>query len=96
MATRTPDQLAADAALTEAVDRTIAAYRDQWDPDGNDGRPEVLTSYIVLTASQSWDEHGNGTTAYGALLKDGDLPIHEVLGLIDRAQVRFRAQAELE
>lgn len=80
---RTPEQRAADDALTAAVEQALAAYSE---PD----RPWVLTEYVVVTAQQTYDEAGDGLTAVGCIYRDGDVPMHRVLGLLEYAATRTR------
>jgi|GEM_PF-5315863 len=79
---RTPEQVAADDALTAAIEAVLAAY------GGNTGY--VLTEYIVITAQTGWDDGGEQLTAVGCCHKDGDVPLHRCLGLAEYAAARYR------
>jgi hypothetical protein len=79
---RTPEQRAADAALTAAIEQTLTAYAD-------DGQAWILTEYVVLTAQTRYDD-GEASTAVGALYRDGDVPLHRALGLVEYASTRMR------
>lgn len=79
---RTPEQQAADDALTAAIQQCHEAY--DWDAG-------VLTEYVVVTASMRWDDDGTGITAIGTIFRDSNLPYHHALGLTDYASTRFRA-----
>ena len=80
--TRTPDQVAADDALTAAIERVLQVY--------DDGDAWVLTEYVVVTAQHRFDDDGEGLTAVGALFRDSDVPIHRALGLLEYASTRMR------
>ena len=80
----TPEQREADAALTAAIEQTLTAYAD-------DGQAWILTEYVVLTAQTRYDDEGDPTTAVGTLFRDGDVPYHRALGLLDYAATRMRA-----
>jgi hypothetical protein len=82
--TRTPEQVAADDALTAAIEAVQRAYHD----DGNEG---VLTSYIVIAKRRYWEADGTGVTAIDAIPKDGQVPLDECLGLVEYVGVRYRA-----
>ncbi len=82
---RTPAQLAADQALTAAIEQTLAAY--------SDGQPWVPTEYVVVTSQQRFDDEGDSVTAVGILYRDGNVPLHRALGLVDYAAVRMRRLA---
>ncbi|MDG4832427.1 hypothetical protein O7627_24410 [Solwaraspora sp. WMMD1047] len=81
---RTPEQRAADDALTAAIQQTLDAYAGSG--------PWLLTEYVVVTAQQGYDEDGDGITAVGQLYRDGDVPLHRALGLLDHAVTRMRAR----
>ncbi|HEX6682965.1 MAG TPA: hypothetical protein VF062_09235 [Candidatus Limnocylindrales bacterium] len=81
---RTPEQKAADEALTAAVEQALTAY-------GSEEQSYVLTEYVVLTAQTRYDEDGDAVTAVGIVYRDGDVPHHRALGLIDYAATRLRA-----
>lgn len=81
---RTPEQVAADAALTAAIEAVIAAYHD------GDGVAYVLTEYVVVASQITYDGDGDGLTAVATLYRDSDVPIHRALGLLDYARTRMR------
>lgn len=83
--TRTPEQVAADEALTAAVEQAMRAY--------GDGEPRVLSEYLVIGALQQWDNDGDMLTAVGVLHRDSDVPTHRALGLVEYAAVRLRRLA---
>lgn len=80
---RTPEQQAADDALTAAVEQCIAAYY-------SGDTPWTLTEYVVVTSQHRWDDDGDAVTAVGSIFRDGDVPIHRALGLVEYAAVRLR------
>lgn len=82
---RTPEQIAADTALTEAIERAIAAY---W----TEGGAWVLTEYVVCVSQARWDDHGDQLTAVGVIYRDGDVPHHRALGLVEYVAARIRKQ----
>ncbi len=81
---RTPEQVAADQALTDAITAVRAAY----DPDVDTG---VLTEYIVVSAWSTWDSDGDGVSTIMSTPMDGDVPLHRLLGLLDYSLARYRS-----
>ncbi|MFI1197712.1 hypothetical protein ACH4T9_31250 [Micromonospora sp. NPDC020750] len=79
---RTLEQVAADDALTAAIEQALAAY--------SDGQAWVLTEYVVLTAQHRFADDGDSLTAVGTLYRDGDVPLHRALGLVGYAETRMR------
>lgn len=82
---RTPEQVAADDALTAAINAVTEAY---WSPDGS-----LLTDYIVVGAWQSFDDEGAGTTRLGRLARDEGVPVYRQIGLLEQALIELRAYA---
>ncbi|MDV2477172.1 hypothetical protein F8M49_20850 [Rhodococcus zopfii] len=80
---RTPDQIAADEALTEAIQRVWHAYYC----DADKG---ILLEYVVLARSRSFDEVGDALTAHALMPRDGDVPIDLMLGMTEYASTRLR------
>lgn len=82
MTHRTPEQVTADDNLTEAIDQVHRAYYGE--PDG------VLTKYVVIAQRRHWDDTGLGfTTQYSTPMGD-DVPIADLLGLVEYAATRYR------
>jgi hypothetical protein len=81
---RTPEQIAADNDLTDAIERVRLAYADPTDPSF------LMTDYMVLFAAQRFDENGEGWTMVGHVYRDSDVPAYRLLGLVDFAQIRLR------
>lgn len=79
---RTPEQVDADDALSAAIERVLQVY--------DDGDAWILTEYVVVTSQHRYDDDGEGLTAVGALYRDGDVPTHRALGLLDYAATRLR------
>ncbi|SBT64235.1 hypothetical protein GA0070622_1205 [Micromonospora sediminicola] len=80
---RTPEQVAADEALTAAIEQALLAY-------GPGDQAYILTEYVVVTSQQRFDEEGNGITAVGCINRDSDVPFHRILGLLEYAGTRTR------
>lgn len=80
--TRTPEQVAADEALTAAIEAVQMAYHGE--PEG------VLTTYVVVAKRRWWDEEGDSMTAVYIDVRDGDMPPDEQLGLVEYAAARIR------
>lgn len=85
---RTPEQVAADEQLTEAIEALRKAYPD---PD-DDGRI-VLTEWVVLARFRSWDADGDSITTNTAWMRDDSVPNDLVMGmLMDALEVtKYRA-----
>lgn len=85
MSSRTPEQVAADQALTAAIEQALQAYGDE--------QAYVLTEYVVITSQQRFAEDGYGVTAVGLISRDSDVPLHRMLGLVEYASTRLRRSA---
>ncbi|MBF6291817.1 hypothetical protein IU454_08060 [Nocardia farcinica] len=81
---RTPEQIAADDALTAAIEAVQRAYDDELQG--------VLTGYVVLAKRRYWDESGDGYTAVTSIAKDSAMPVDEQLGLVEYASTLYRAE----
>ena len=81
--TRTPEQIAADDALTEAIERAWHAYYPGTEPG-------ILTEYVVLARRRSYDDEGDPLTANAIMPRDGDIPIDLMLGLTEYTSARLR------
>lgn len=81
---RTPEQKAADEALTAAIEAHVKAYVD-------DGHGWVMSEYVVVLSQHRYDENGDGHTGVGIAYRDGDVPVHRALGLVEYAATRMRA-----
>lgn len=77
---RTPEQKAADEALTEAIERVSRAYDTEGVAVGY-----TMMEYVVVTAMATWDEDGDGHTSIGIAYRDGDVPTHRAMGLMQYA-----------
>lgn len=80
--TRTPEQLAADEALTAAIQSVLTAYH------GDD--TALLTEYVVVGTMRDWDDDGDPVTKNYTVPRDGNVPLHQLLGLSEYASTRFR------
>lgn len=78
---RTPEQQAADEALTQAIEAVTQAY----DPEGAMAG-FILGEYVVVSSRQGWDDDGDGITSVGTMFRDGDVPTHRALGLLAYAR----------
>jgi hypothetical protein len=60
----------------------------------NEGTLGVLTEWVVVFAAQRFDDDGDGLTQVGITLPDGggQVPYHRVMGLLDYALTRYRAE----
>lgn len=80
---RTPEQIAADDALSAAIDDVWHAYY----PESEKG---ILLEYVVLARSRSFDEEGDALTAHAMMPRDGEVPIDLMLGMTEYACTRLR------
>ena len=80
--TRTPDQIAADDALTAAIEAVQRAYDN--DVQG------VLTKYVVLTQRQGWHDDGTTWTTSASLPRDDSVPVSDLLGMVEFASTVYR------
>lgn len=79
---RTPDQVAADEMLREAVGVVAIAY--------GDGLPWVPLEYVTVYSMHRFDDEGDALTAVGTAIDSGSVPIHRLLGLLEYASSRYR------
>lgn len=79
-----PERKAAYARLEEAI-------REVNELGGGEG---VLTEWLVVTATHSYDDDGDVLTQIGKLLPGGggQVPYHHMMGLLDYALTRCRAE----
>lgn len=80
---RTLEQVAAD----EALDAAVNACRDAYVEGTAKG---IITEYLVLYASRSWDSDGEPLTAIGRLNSEPGAPLHHQLGMLDYVAAEFR------
>lgn len=79
-----PQLKAAYRRLEEAIDEV----------SGHEVFEGVRTEWVMVVASQQFDDDGDGITQVGTLLPDGggQVPYHRTLGLLDYALTRMRAE----
>lgn len=76
---RTPQQIAADDALTEAIKQVERAYAD----GGEDPDRYLLTDYVIVTAANRFDAaEGASYSRVSILMRDSDVPAYKVIGLL--------------
>ncbi len=81
---RTPEQIAADEALTEAIEAVHRAYF------ADDVRG-VLADYVVLSQRHFWDDDGDPVTqTWMCPRDDNSVPLTHLIGLCDYALTRYR------
>lgn len=80
---RSLEQRAADDALRQAIQDTLAAYG--W----GEG---ILTDWIVVTASQRFDDDGHAVTSVAKLVDEDIVPHYRLMGLLDQALTELRAE----
>jgi hypothetical protein len=73
---RTPEQRAADDALTEAIDRVA---KIDFPPDGD---PGLLVDFVVVAQYTMVADDGDGVDAYYLQFPNGSMPDHRALGLL--------------
>lgn len=83
---RSEEQIAADEALAEAIERTLRAY----DRNTEDG---LLTGFIVLTVHQGFEEDGCGNARYEWLTHHA-MPWHSVIGLHEIGGMQLSGELE--
>lgn len=55
----------------------------------------ILTDWITIAAEQNFDDDGDGTTRIAVFLADGSFPLYRIIGLLEYALVRYKAQLAL-
>ncbi|GAA0705441.1 hypothetical protein GCM10010193_70660 [Kitasatospora atroaurantiaca] len=77
-----------------AYERLEAALHAVLEVEEFEGLP---TEWVIVVACQRIDDEGRGVTQIGTLLPDGDsLPYHRLMGLLDFALTRCRAEISEE
>ena len=84
----TPDQTRASARLIEAIEAAIEAF----DPQSGD----LLGDFVVLAAVTRIDADGDVELAEIRLERDGWIPQHRVVSLLENARDGVRNQRLLE
>lgn len=77
---RTAEQIAADDAVTKALEEWLRVYQLDGSAPG-DGDPRVLTDYVVFMATQGWTSEGDTVTGYPYVLRDMNMPMYRAVGL---------------
>lgn len=72
---QTPEQKAANNALTDAINACVEAYGFR---DGT----MVNTNYMVIVEQTGFDDDGDMSSGIVRLSKDGDMPWTSILGLL--------------
>lgn len=85
MGTRTPEQKAADEALTAAIEAVRDAYADE-----TESRSYLLTDYVVISAGTRFADDGESWSQVAMIYRDNDVPAYRVIGLLDFALARAR------
>lgn len=88
---RTPEQKAADEALTAAIEACRDAYfQDEMkdDPDVPDG-PGMTMEYLVIATATLVGDNGETYTRVYSLNKDDDVPVHRLVGLVEYTRMRY-------
>lgn len=77
---RTPEQREADENLTDAIDRVLktVGFEENF----------IMSDYLVIAVQSRLDSDGDNETAYSFLYRDGSLPWHTILGLLEVAKAR--------
>lgn len=79
---KTPEQLAADRLLSEAIEACIDAYI------GEEAKEYTLTDFITLAAVQKISDNGVIITRYPMYVRDGDIPWYKIQGLMKVHQLQ--------
>lgn len=80
---RTPDQVAADDALTEAIDTVWRIYSEDDDPG-------LLLDYVVVATRRGIDDDGDTWTSVGSFTRDDSVPTHVQMGLLQHRLTRLK------
>ncbi len=80
---RTPEQVAADEGLRDALVRVRAAYADS-----GDEQAAVLVDHVAVSAFSNAD----GETVYYLALTDGAIPHYRAVGLLEMGRTLLDAQ----
>ncbi|MFJ1993080.1 hypothetical protein [Streptomyces asiaticus] len=84
--------------MTDPSPELKAAYQRLEDAITDVGRLEgaegVLTEWMVVTSLQRYDADGDGLTQIATLVPEGgsQVPYHRLMGLLDYALTRMRAE----
>lgn len=85
---RTPEQKAADEALTAAIEAVAEAY-DMNDPGF------IMTEFMVLRHSRGWidGDDESPATALDVIYQDGYMPYAMSFGLVEIARNKLRSDS---
>lgn len=83
---RTPEQIAADTALTAAIEQAMRVHFD----DGGDD-PGLLMDYTVIAARGGIDDDGDRWSSTVTLTRDNNVPSYIQIGLLDTRLSFLRA-----
>lgn len=86
---RTPEQIAADNALVDAITEVSRAY-ELMPPEG-----WTLGDFVVCVEYQGYADDTVGHEKYGMLLPGDFMPSHRIIGLLQQTQ-RDLESGELE
>jgi hypothetical protein len=79
---RTPEQLAADKALTDAIEQALHAY--------NVVEPgDVIQEYVVVVATESLDAEGDSDNGMCMLFREGRVHSSRAIGLLEDAKLQI-------
>ncbi len=82
---RSPEQIAADDALTAAIEAVHHAYH-------GDGVEGMLVTYLVLAQRQYVDDENDAVIEDYASPRDNYVPIAHQIGMLEMHGARLRAQ----
>lgn len=85
---RTQEQVEADEALHAAITRNILAYSTDPTTDAK----YMLTDYVVISARAGITDDKAQSTYYDYQLANGSIPWHVMMGLMDWAYLKMKAQ----
>lgn len=80
-----PELAAAEEALTAAIQALLAVV------DGENAGKWSLGEYVLVTAQYAYDGEGDLLTSTGLFSRDGQVPLHRALGLVDNARTRLKS-----
>jgi hypothetical protein len=87
---RTAEQVAADDALTAALQNVFRAYADE----GEDPDLYLLTDYVVVSAGTRFDDAGTSWSRVSMTYRDSDVPAYRAMGLLSFALARCQAYVQ--
>lgn len=79
---RSPERVAAQRKLQEAIEEQIAQYRADNVARGQDEDKGMVTDWVLVVHTMSYDGEGDELSGYYMSYANGQMPDHRAIGLL--------------